>query len=144
MYRQFPFLQVFRTRDVPPRTEQAEPVSVRLYRAGDWSVVEIAGELDIVGVPLVRPLLEGEGPFFVFDLSRVTFMDCSGLGVLAASARTASQARGCVRVSGASSHVRKLVRLSRLDGPVTMFDSLEQALTAAAPSGHQADGRTSS
>ena len=108
----------------------AIPVRVRVYRAGDWSVVQIDGELDIQSVTAVRPLLTGEGPLVVFDLKSLTFMDCRGLGLLADAARTATGRGGSVRVAGASSQVRKLVTLTNLDRAVSMFDSLADALTA--------------
>ena len=107
------------------------PVQVRVYRAGDWSVVQIDGELDIQSVPSVRPLPSGEDALVVFDLHGTTFMDCNGLGLMMGAARTASQRGGCVRVaSDASSQVRKLIRLANLDGTLSMFDSLHEALTA--------------
>ena len=92
------------------------PVHVRVYKAGDWSVVQIDGELDIQGVPAVRPLPPGEDALVVFDLHRTTFMDCSGLRLLAGTARTASQRGGCARVAGASRQVRKLVALATWTG----------------------------
>lgn len=110
-------------------------VHVRVYRAGDWSVVQIDGELDIQGVLAVPPLLTGEGALVVFDLHRTTFMDCSGLRLLANTARTASQRGGCVRVAGASPQVRKIVMLTNLDRAVSMFESLADALTAPTGSG---------
>jgi anti-anti-sigma factor len=114
------------------------PVDVRVYRAGDWSVVEIAGELDIQGVSVVPQLLTGEGALVVFDLHRTTFMDCSGLGLLAVTARAASQRGGSVRIAGASRQVRKLVTLAHLDRAVSIFESLEDALTSPTGSGPEA------
>jgi anti-anti-sigma factor len=105
-------------------------VHVRVHRAGDWSVVQIDGELDIQAVPAVRPLPPGEDALVVFDLHRTTFMDCSGLRLLAGTARTASQRGGFVRVAGASRQVRKFVTLTNLDRAVPMFDSVQDALTA--------------
>ena len=116
------------------------PVHVRVYRAGDWSVVQIEGELDIQSVPSVRPLPPGEDALVVFDLHGTTFMDCNGLGLMVGAARTASQRGGCVRVaSDASSQVRKLIRLANVDGALPMFDSLHEALTAPRPGPSAAD-----
>ena len=111
------------------------PVDARVYRARDWSVVQIDGELDIQGVVTVRPLLTGEGQLIVFDLERVTFMDCCGLGLLAGVASAASERGGCVRVAGASRQVRKLLTLGLPDGAVSLFDSLDDALTVPVTSG---------
>jgi anti-sigma B factor antagonist len=108
---------------------------VRVYRVGHWSVVAIDGELDMQSVPAVRSLLTGEGPLIVFDLELLTFMDCRGLGLLAGTAGSASKYGGCVRVASASRRVRKLVSLSSVDRVVSLFDSLEDALTVPAASG---------
>ena len=116
------------------------PVHVRVYRAGDWSVVQIDGELDIQSVPAVPPLLTADGALVVFDLTHLTFMDCRGLRLLAGTARTASQRGGCVRVAGASQQVRKLVTITKLDRAVSMFESLEDALTTPTVSGAEAAG----
>lgn len=118
------------------------PVDVRVYRAGEWSVVDIGGELDIQGVSAVPHLLTGEGALVVFDLHRTTFMDCSGLGLLAVTARTASQRGGSVRVVGASRQVRKLVTLAHLDRAFSIFESLEDALTAPTGSGPEASAQS--
>lgn len=79
----------------------------RVYRAGDWSVTQIDGELDNQSVPAEPRLLTDEGALVVFNLTSLTFMDCSGLRLLDGTARTASQRRGRVRdrrlTSGAQS-----------------------------------------
>ena len=108
----------------------AAPMEVRIYRSGVWTVVQLAGEVDIQGVPSVRSVLNGHGPYIVFDLRRVTFMDCSGLGLLAGALGSERPTYGQVRVAGASRQVRKLMVLALLDGPLTMYESLEDALTA--------------
>lgn len=61
------------------------------------SLVHVAGELDLSTAGRLRELLTGViragAPHLVLDLSGVTFMDCSGLGVLL-HAREASTVRG--------------------------------------------------
>lgn len=116
------------------------PVHVRVYRAGDWRVVQIDGELDIQGVPAVPPLPTGDGALVLFDLTHLTFMDCRGLRLLAGTARTASRRGGCVRVAGASPQVRKLITITNLDRAVSMFESLEDSLTTPTVSGAEAAG----
>jgi anti-anti-sigma factor len=62
-------------------------------------------------------------------------MDCSGLGLLAGAASAASKHGGCVRLTGASQLVRKLVTLTNLDPAVSMFDSVDDARTVPAAPG---------
>lgn len=81
-------------------------------------VLELEGEMDIDTVPaFVTAGLESldrmpAGSALVLDLSRLTFMDCSGIGALLAT-RRAALARGCqVVVTGAAGGVQKLMRLT--------------------------------
>jgi anti-sigma B factor antagonist len=105
------------------------PFTVRLYLSGSWSVVEAAGELDIQVVPLVHQQVREGASRLVFDLSRVTFMDASGLGILARSLRMTAQRRGCLRVAAPSRQVRKMLAITQLDRAIPVFDTLAEALT---------------
>lgn len=129
------------TGPLPVAETSSTPVHVRVYKAGDWSVVQIDGELDIQGVPAVPPLPPGDGALVVFDLTHLTFMDCGGLGLLAGTARTASQRGGCVRVAGASPQVRKLITITNLNRVLSIFESLEDAIAAPTESGAEAGPR---
>ena len=125
----------------PPEVTASVPtrpaLTVRHYQSGRWSVVEAAGELDIQVVPMMRAHLAQSPANVVFDLSSVTFMDASGLGILAASLRLAQRARGQVRVVGPTRQVRKMLSITQLDRAMLIFDSLEEAL--AEPAGQGAD-----
>lgn len=116
----------------PPDVAASNPtvpaLTVRQYQSGCWSVVEASGELDIQVVPLMRAHLVNCPPHLIFDLSRVTFMDASGLGILARSLRAAQQARGQVRVVGPTRQVRKMLAITQLDRAMLIFASLEEAL----------------
>lgn len=114
---------------VPADVQDSAPMSVVTYQSGNWFVVEVAGDLDLLSSPYLRPLLE-EHPFVVLDLRRVSFMDSSGLRLLVDRARSASGASGSVRVGGASPLVRRLVELAPFHEPISMFDSVAEALSA--------------
>lgn len=95
---------------------------------GEWQVIHAEGELDLECVPRLRSLLTTAGPRVVLDLRLVTFMDASGLGVLAAASERARSLGGAVRLVGACHEVRRIVEVTRLDGVLSMFDSLLEAL----------------
>ena len=101
---------------LPRQAGRPAPTDVELfvYRPRGWSVVEIDGELDVRCVPRLREVLARAGSRVVLDLSGVTFIDASGLGVLAAAA---DRARGAAAPSraGASRQASWLVVLTRLD-----------------------------
>lgn len=104
------------------------------YRSGCWLVLELEGALDVVTVPLLRPLLEdNDSSHVVFDLSGVNFIDAAGLGVLAETRQRVGRAHGAVRVAGPSQQTRKLLKLTALDQRIEIFSSLTEA-TAGHPS----------
>lgn len=86
---------------------------------GEWTVLRIRGELDLVTSPVVRQSVHGavaEGQHdVVLDLSGVFFCDSSGVGVLIASRRLMKSCGGRLRLilpaRGAEdgSHVNKVL-----------------------------------
>ncbi|MFE2291195.1 STAS domain-containing protein [Streptomyces sp. NPDC059452] len=86
---------------------------------GDWTVLRIRGELDLVSSPVVRQSVHdavAEGRHdVVLDLSEVFFCDSSGVGILIASRRLMKSCGGRLRLilpaRGAEdgSHVNKVL-----------------------------------
>lgn len=111
-------------------------VSVRSYSAAPWCVVEVAGEFDLVSLPKMRGVGDGAA-YLIFDLSRVSFMDAAGLGVIARSLRAADEFGGAVRLVGPSPQIRKLLTLTGLDRELTIYDSLADALATDAVAGSE-------
>ncbi|MDF9814517.1 STAS domain-containing protein [Streptomyces sp. SPB162] len=112
-------------RDPPPGPPDLVPRAnpyARTYRVGDFTVVELRGELDIDTARFVAPHLDlvsgGTPPLIVVDLCRLEFVDCYGLSLLC-RARRRVQARGgelrtvCDRSS--------TLRLLQLTGLATTF-----------------------
>lgn len=86
---------------------------------GDWTVLSVSGELDLVTSPVLRQhvhdvVAEGRHSL-VLDLSEVYFCDSSGVGVLIASRRLIHSCRGRLRLilpaQGAAdgSHVNRVL-----------------------------------
>jgi len=61
-------------------------VTVTSRENGDRTVVEVTGEIDVYTAPALREelsrLVDGEHTNLVVDLTQVSFMDSTGLGVL--------------------------------------------------------------
>ncbi|WP_411079873.1 STAS domain-containing protein [Streptomyces sp. cmx-18-6] len=104
---------------------------------GDWTVLRISGELDLVSSPVVRQsvheaVAEGQHDV-VLDLSGVFFCDSSGVNVLIASRRLMKSCGGRLRLilpaRGAEdgSHVNKV--LGAL-GVRRLFDVYPDAVSA--------------
>ncbi|WP_316769346.1 STAS domain-containing protein [Streptomyces sasae] len=86
---------------------------------GEWAVLGVSGELDLVTSPVLRQRVHdvvAEGHHcLVLDLSGVFFCDSSGVGVLIAARRLIRSCRGRLRLilpaQGASdgSHVNRVL-----------------------------------
>ncbi|MFD1828616.1 MULTISPECIES: STAS domain-containing protein [Streptomyces] len=69
---------------------------------GEWAVLRVSGELDLVTAPVVRQhvhdaVADGRRSL-VLDLSQVLFCDSSGVGVLIASRRLMRSCAGRLRL----------------------------------------------
>ncbi len=86
---------------------------------GDWAVLHVSGELDLVSSPSLRQRVHdavAEGRHsLVLDLSDVLFCDSSGVGVLIAARRLIRSCQGSLRLilpaQGAAegSHVNRVL-----------------------------------
>ena len=101
--------------------------------SGPWTLVRIAGEMDLQVVPLVRELKDADARQLVFDLRQVTFMDVAGLSLLLRSQREASRTGGCVRLVAPSRKVRRVLVLTGLIREFSIFPSVHAATTAPVP-----------
>ncbi len=116
---------------VPAQSRRGEPplAVLTLHVPSRWAVIEAGGELDTQCVSRLRSLFAAAGDHVVVDLRGVTFMDASGLGVLATGGHRAGRLGGAVRLVGPSRQVRRLLALTRLDQVLTVFDTMAEALT---------------
>ncbi|WP_234334514.1 STAS domain-containing protein [Streptomyces sp. NRRL B-1347] len=104
---------------------------MRRRQAGQALVAELHGEVDIAAVKaLARTLHELTGDQkreLIVDLRHVTFIDCSGLGVLCA-AHNRLAARGLrLRLVVDRPFTLRMLRMCKLDRAFLVFDSLSAA-----------------
>jgi anti-sigma B factor antagonist len=99
------------------------------------SVVTVEGEIDLVSAPAMKSALLwllGRGSRrLVLDLSAVTHMDSTGLGVLV-GIRRRLPAGGLIAIAGAQPNVRELFAITGLDRAFELFSTVDDA----APSLH--------
>lgn len=88
-------------------------------QVGDWTVIAVVGEVDMATGPKLRDdvlgTLAAGSHHIVLDLSKVTFMDSSGLGALLGSHRRARLLEGEIRLAAPSYRVTEILRLTSLD-----------------------------
>jgi anti-sigma B factor antagonist len=80
------------------------------------AVVEVSGDLDLYGVSLVREALgdlyRAGRNLIVVDMSRVEFMDSSGLGVIIGGVKRARAAGGELVLAGTQERETRILRVT--------------------------------
>ncbi|MEV6117646.1 STAS domain-containing protein [Streptomyces sp. NPDC052109] len=69
-------------------------------------------------------------PRILADLSGVTFMDSTGINVLIATHRQASEAQGWLRIAGARPSVLRVLQLVGVDALISCHPTVDQAIDA--------------
>jgi anti-sigma B factor antagonist len=64
------------------------------------------------------------------DLSQVSFLDSTGLGVLVKALKGAREAGGVLHLVVTSDRIRKIFDITGLDASIPLFDTAEAAATA--------------
>lgn len=92
---------------------------VNVAAVGEWSVVAVAGEVDVATAPKLREqtiALVAQGHHrMVIDLEAVDFLDSTGLGVLVGVQRRVRAAGGELRVVCTTPHIVELFEITGLD-----------------------------
>lgn len=104
-------------------------------RTGAGLVVRVLGSrIDAAGAiefkEAVRIATEQPGSPVILDLSRVTFLDSSGLGAVVAVKKLLGPDRP-LHLAAATPNVAKVFRLTRMDSVFTIHPDLPEALRAA-------------
>jgi anti-sigma B factor antagonist len=101
--------------------------------AGDITIAELTGELDIASAPALREqllsLLRPGSSRLVIDLSRVSFCDASGLAVLVNTGRRARLLGGFLRLAAVSPQVGRVLDITGLHRHLASFPTVQAAVT---------------
>ena len=94
-------------------------VDIVLSHVGEAVVMNISGELDVTGSAelddVVRELLDQGAVRLILDLSNVTFIDSTGLGVLVSCRNRCRDRQGDVVLRNPSESTRKVLAITALD-----------------------------
>lgn len=98
------------------------------------TLVEIGGEIDLQSAPQLRAGLlktsDVPSPHVVIDLSEVSFIDSTGVGVLVGALKRARANGGEVHFCGVQARVRRVLEITGLLGLLPIFESRDAALEA--------------
>jgi anti-sigma B factor antagonist len=112
-------------------------LAVEIGSRDSWTVIGVAGEIDLFTAPKLREQFlgtldqEGADARLVVDLSRVTFMDSTGLGVLIGALRRINERGGRMALVCADGPVLRVLELTRLTEVFSIFDSVDDAVAAS-------------
>jgi anti-sigma B factor antagonist len=102
----------------------------------DETVMSVGGEIDVYTAPIVRERLDAavrDGHVnLVVDLSRVRFLDSTGLGVLVGRLKLTRSRDGSLRLVATEEKVLKVFAITGLDKVFEIYPTLEEALAASA------------
>jgi anti-sigma B factor antagonist len=101
-------------------------------RDGVWSVLTVAGELDVVGGPDLRQQVMAEvrqgNHSLVMDLTGVDFIDSFGLGVIIGALKRLRLLDGDLRLVVPEPRIRRVFEVCDLDRVFELHATVESAL----------------
>lgn len=107
--------------------------AVEEERVADVPVVRVTGEIDVATAPELRGhLVDHEGAdeaVVVVDLSGVTFLDSTALGVLVGSYRRLTDGGGSLRLVVTEPRILKVLEITDLLSVFPIFDTVDGAVT---------------
>lgn len=107
-------------------------VTVTSRADGDRTVVEVTGEIDVYTAPALREelthLIDAEHTDLVVDLTAVSFMDSTGLGVLVGALKKIRTLGGDLRLVINQEKILKVFKITALTQVFTIHESLAAAL----------------
>lgn len=108
-------------------------LSVR--RLNTATIFDISGDIDLANSPEVRSLLlhevrENRTPRVLMNLSKVRYMDSSGVASLVEGLKASRDLGSRFILFGLGSNAREVLRLSRLLKVFEIYDSEESALSS--------------
>jgi anti-sigma B factor antagonist len=98
------------------------------------NVLPLYGEIDLNVSPEIaetfEKLVRSRPPRVVVDLTRVTYIDSSGLAVLIVGMQQVKEYGGKFALAGLQSDVRSILETARLDQIFTTYSAVDDALAA--------------
>lgn len=106
-------------------------LTFEVKQQGPWTVLEVAGEIDLHSAPQVRNnintrLEEGQTQI-AMDLAGVEFIDSSGLAALISGQKKAAEASGSLVLVSPTEPVKRALSVTGLDKIFKVYGSLDEA-----------------
>ncbi|WP_234335392.1 MULTISPECIES: STAS domain-containing protein [Streptomyces] len=115
------------------QAEQPGQLSVVSTATDGIRVLTPAGEIDHDTGQALRQTLDASSgaprPRIVVDLSRVTFMDSTGINIFIAAHRNLTEADGWIRLAAPGEAVMRTLQIVGVDAVIDCRETLHQALS---------------
>ncbi len=109
-----------------------DDLSIHVRNEGGLQIFELSGSLDLATSPTVRASLieasEHGNHTLVVDLTKLEFLDSTGLGALIGAQRRAKEFNGDVRLVAAEGQILRLLRITGLLKVFSVYPTLVDAL----------------
>lgn len=107
----------------------------RKHLTAEIEVLEMAGRIVLGSDGMqvewtVAQLLKADHKKLIFDLSRVTLLDSTGVGVLVMCHAKVKKAGGILRIAGVTGMVEDTLKLTSVDKLIGSFPTVDEAAQA--------------
>ncbi len=110
-------------------------LSLSTRSEGDRVVVEVGGEIDVYTAPRLREqlidLVSGGSYDIVVDMTKVEFLDSTGLGVLVVGLKRVRAHDGSLRLVCTQERILKIFRITGLTKVFPIHSSVAEAVAAS-------------
>lgn len=93
-------------------------VNIHVREQGNLMIIYIMGEIDTYTAPKLREKFESikinESSIFELDLSKVEYMDSTGLGVMVGFYKKAKREKAKIKLVGLSTRLKRLFKITGL------------------------------
>ncbi|HHV95586.1 MAG TPA: anti-sigma F factor antagonist [Clostridiaceae bacterium] len=108
-------------------------LQVKFSNKGNILIVRLIGELDHHASDYVRRKIDGEmikptTKNIIFDLSNLSFMDSSGIGIIMGRYRAISRINGQIAVACSNAQILKLLEMSGISKVIQIFSDADKAV----------------
>src|SRR5581483_9789308 len=114
-------------------SHQHEDLSIHVHTVDGIKVFDLTGSLDIATSPTVRAALttaseQEQQHRFIVDLTKVEFLDSTGLGALIGAQRRAKEFGGDVRLIAKEGQILRLLRITGLLKVFAVYPTLDEGV----------------
>jgi anti-sigma B factor antagonist len=109
-------------------------IKIDTRSVGDWTVVDVEGEVDVFTAPKLREaiigLLSDGKERIIVNLEGVAFMDSTGLGVLVGGLKRVKERNGELAIAGAQGTVLRVLNVTGLHAVFPLHESVTTAASS--------------